>query len=182
MVGDVFLSSQSSLDADTIVNSGSITGKVQLGGGNDIFNGAGGASGSLFGQQGNDRLIGGRTGDRISGGPGRDTMTGGAGSDHFVFDSALAGNLDKITDFRHGFDKIDLSHALFTTLNPTGKLAAGMFFSGGAAHDGNDHVIYRSANGWLCYDANGKAAGGSIHFATLAAHLTLTNTDFNIIA
>jgi hypothetical protein len=35
--------------------------------------------------------------------------------------------------------------------------------------------IYNSANGWLTYDSNGNANGGTqVHFATLGANLALT--------
>jgi Ca2+-binding RTX toxin-like protein len=57
-----------------------------------------------------------------------------------------------------------------------------MFHTGAHAHDGNDHIIYNPGNGWLIYDANGSAAGGAVHFATLAPHLTLTSTDFLVVA
>jgi hypothetical protein len=53
---------------DIVVNSGTIKGDVRLGGGNDVFNGAGGKSGIIFGQTGNDTLIGGKGGDVLSGG------------------------------------------------------------------------------------------------------------------
>ncbi len=61
------------------------------------------ASNALTGLDGNDRLIGGN---------GADTLIGGAGNDTFVF-TALSNSTpaspDTITDFTHGFDKIDLS-------------------------------------------------------------------------
>ena len=51
----------------------------------------------------------------------------------------------------------------------------------GLAADGNDHIIYETDTGWLYYDSNGSAAGGSTHFATLAANLALTNADFIVL-
>ena len=109
----------------------------------------------------------------------RDTLTGGAGKDHFVFDTALAtAGVDRITDFRHLTDKIDLSHAIFTATNASGTLQAAMFFEGRHAHDASDRIVYNPVSGWLTYDSNGSAAGGTHHFATLAAHLTLTHGDF----
>ena len=42
-----------------LINTGTIRGPVDLGGGNDLFNGTGGTSGPVFGGDGNDRLIGG---------------------------------------------------------------------------------------------------------------------------
>jgi Ca2+-binding RTX toxin-like protein len=170
--------------ADHIVNTGHVYGAVQLAGGNDVFNGKGGTSGAVFGGDGNDRIIGGKSNDHLSGGPGNDTLTGGPGKDHFVFDATLnpMANVDGITDFQHGVDRIDLSHSIFAALNPPGTLHFGMFHEGPAAHAANDRIIYTPANGWLTYDSNGNAAGGATHFATLAAHLTLTNTDFLVVA
>ncbi|PYF09946.1 putative secreted protein (type I secretion substrate) [Rhodobacter viridis] len=74
--------------------------------GNDVMNGMGGA----------DTLIGGAGSDRIIGGAGRDLMTGGTGADRFVFTTTgqtgtSATSADRITDFTHGVDRIDL-HAI----------------------------------------------------------------------
>ena len=57
-----------------------------------------------------------------------------------------------------------------------------MFFEGAHAHDATDRIIYNPQNGWLTYDSNGSAAGGVHHFATLNAHLTLTNADFLVVS
>jgi Ca2+-binding RTX toxin-like protein len=184
LIGAVSLESSAAGDADTIVNSGSISGAIRLGAGNDLFNGTGGTSGAIFGEAGNDRLIGGLSNDAISGGPGNDTLTGGPGKDQFLFDAALnaSTNVDRITDFAHLVDKIDLSHGIFPAAGPVGHLAAAAFFEGAAAHDASDRIIYNPANGFLTYDSNGSAAGGVHHFATLALHLTLTNADFLVVA
>ena len=90
-------------------------------------------------------------------------------------------SVDRITDFKHLADKIELDHAVFSATNFSGKLAAAMFFAGAHAHDADDHIIHNPLNGWLVYDTNGNAAGGAYHFATLAAHLSLTNADFLVI-
>ena len=180
LIGDVLLEPAK---IDTIVNTGSIAGTLHLGGGSDVFLGSGGTSGEVFGEAGGDRLTGGSGIDFLAGGADGDFLTGGAGKDHFVFDTALAAaGIDRITDFKHLGDKIDLSHAVFTATNPTGILSAAMFFAGAAAHDASDRIIYKPANGWLIYDANGSHAGGATHFATLVAHLTLTNADFLVTA
>lgn len=62
-----------------------------------------------------------------------------------------------------------------------GSLASGAFFIGSAAHDATDRIIYNPTSGALSYDANGSAAGGAVHFATLAAGLTMTNADFFVV-
>ena len=56
---------------------------------------------------GNDRLLGNQVANRLDGGRGQDTYTGGGGADTFVVKDA--GNLDIITDFKSGVDKLDLS-------------------------------------------------------------------------
>ena len=182
LVGDV---SFDTTENDTFLNSGHVQGSVSLGGGNDTYNGSGGGvvDGTVFGGDGNDRLIGGARNDSLSGGPGNDTLTGGGGHNEFIFDAALGpSNIDTITDFAPSRDVISLSHAIFTHTNAFGTLAASMFFEGAAAHDASDRIIYNPANGFVTYDSNGNHPGGAIHFATLADHLTLTHADFLVVA
>jgi Ca2+-binding RTX toxin-like protein len=139
----------------------------------------------LNGGLGNDVLNGGAGNDILSGGLGKDTLVGGAGSDYFVFNTAInpSTNVDRITDFSIPADTIRLENAIFTALTATGNLAAGAFVKNatGLAADANDRIIYETDTGKLFYDANGNAAGGGIHFATLAANLALTNADFAVI-
>jgi Ca2+-binding RTX toxin-like protein len=101
-------------------------------------------------------------------------LTGGHGHDS-------VNNVDRITDFKHGIDKIDLSHAIFSALNPGSWLHHAMFHVGPKAADHSDHIIYNPANGWLSYDADGHGGAPAIHFATLAPHLALTAHDFYVI-
>lgn len=70
----------------------------------------------LYGGEGNDQLHGGLGDDILDGGPGddlllggagRNTLTGGPGADRFSF-RQLTGELDRITDFDIGQDRIDL--------------------------------------------------------------------------
>ncbi|MBH8575789.1 M10 family metallopeptidase C-terminal domain-containing protein, partial [Nostocaceae cyanobacterium CENA369] len=76
----------------------------------DLFGGLG--NDSLLGNSGNDRLFGEQGDDKLSGGYGNDTLYGGTGNDLFVlenFNSSVgAKNLDIVTDFQKGADKIDL--------------------------------------------------------------------------
>jgi Ca2+-binding RTX toxin-like protein len=95
---------------DKLYNTGTITGPVDLGGGNDTYDGRGGTelggvSGgdgddTLLGGTGSDALYGGNGDDRISGGVGTDTLTGGAGNDHFRYEAGSGA--DVITDFVAG--------------------------------------------------------------------------------
>jgi Ca2+-binding RTX toxin-like protein len=169
--------------ADYITNSGAITGTVFLGKGNDTFDGTGGTSGEVVGGDGNDSIIGGNGADRLFGGNGNDTLTGGPGADHFIFSAALdaATNVDRITDFKHGTDKLDLDHAFFAAVGTAGTtLAAAAFYRGAHAHDVSDRIIYNPSNGFVYYDSNGSGAGHEVHFATLAHNLALTHADFLI--
>lgn len=80
--------------------------------GNDFID-AGGGNDVIFGGTHNDTIIGGNGNDWIAGEAGRDFMTGGAGADVFVFfnrwQSGTGATADRITDFTHGVDHVDLS-------------------------------------------------------------------------
>ncbi|HVL22104.1 MAG TPA: hypothetical protein VM422_14175 [Amaricoccus sp.] len=68
--------------ADVVTNTGVLEGRVRLGGGNDVFHGEGGhTTRPVWGQAGNDLLVGGDLADGLAGGSGSDTLTGGAGND-----------------------------------------------------------------------------------------------------
>ncbi len=101
---------------------------VDLGGGNDRFNGGSGAD-NIFGSYGNDTIAGGNGSDRLSGDFGNDRLTGGGGSDRFVlpalrkdtltgaadsdrFESATDIEVDFITDFTDNQDLIELTGGL----------------------------------------------------------------------
>ncbi|MFG5040915.1 type I secretion C-terminal target domain-containing protein [Vibrio cholerae] len=87
--------------------------------GNDILFGQGGND-SLDGGVGKDTLYGGSGNDILIGGLGNDILTGGSGDDLFKWvDGDLDGSTDRITDFKIGEDKIDLSD-LFS--DPTNTL------------------------------------------------------------
>jgi Ca2+-binding RTX toxin-like protein len=181
IVADVWCQSG---ENDSIVNSGSIAGKVLLGSGDDTFSGAGGTSGKVFGGDGNDVIIGGPAGDVLSGDGGSDTLTGGPGTDHFVFSAALnaATNVDRITDFSVVADRIELDHTVFGGIGAAGTvLSATAFYKGHHAHDATDHIIYNKTTGALYYDANGNAPGGEVKFAVLGHNLALTHSDFLVI-
>jgi Ca2+-binding RTX toxin-like protein len=105
------------------------------------------------------------------------------GNDIFMFNTALAGNIDAITDFNVANDKIRLENAIFTAIAGTGVLTAAQFVANasGTALDASDRVIYETDTGRLIYGANGNTAGGAVQFATLDAGLALTNADFFIV-
>ncbi|MFD2055713.1 M10 family metallopeptidase C-terminal domain-containing protein [Mesorhizobium calcicola] len=131
-------------------------------------------------------VIGGNSGNNIINGlGGNDTLSGSTGQDTFVFTTALnaSTNVDTITDFSVADDTIWVDNAIFAALGGNGTLTADQFIKNttGFAGDGNDHIVYETDTGWLYYDSNGSVAGGSTHFATLAANLAVTNADFVVV-
>lgn len=94
--------------SEKIVNGGTITGVVQLNGGNDLYDGRQGtASDVVDGGTGRDRLIGGAQSDVLAGGADHDRLTGHGGRDLFVF--KVSDGADTITDFKHQqHDQIEL--------------------------------------------------------------------------
>jgi Ca2+-binding RTX toxin-like protein len=114
-LGDAILGS---IHPDRIVNAGMIEGDIRLGDGNDIYRGRLGVlDGVVYGDAGNDTLIGGVGDDRFLGGIGKDSLVGGAGDDtlsgganidEFVI-ARGGGGEDVVTDFVDNLDKLDLS-------------------------------------------------------------------------
>lgn len=154
--------------------------------GNDSLTGNAGND-ALFGGAGTDTLLGNAGNDTLSGGAGADTLTGGAGADRYVFDSALDGTVDSITDFNDGQagEVIALSRAVFTALGnltPGSTLANANFVRGAAAVQIDDFVIYNRDTGQIFYDADGSnAAINQVLIATVTAGLNLNRTDFVVI-
>jgi Ca2+-binding RTX toxin-like protein len=211
MLADSFAIRDGAGSVDTVTNSGSIIGKVALGGGADFFNTAagkvagvidGGAGGDtiigsaladtilggtendiLTGNADNDGLTGGNGNDHLSGGFGRDTLTGGLNNDFFVFNTApnTSANRDIVTDFSHVADTVQLENAVFTKLGAPGILKSAFLRLGTGAHDADDHIIYNHATGVLSYDVNGDAAGGVQQIALLQNKPVLTLGDFVVI-
>jgi serralysin len=93
-------------DGDDALDGGNHQDELSGGNGNDSLAG-GNHDDVLNGGAGNDLLDGGQHGDRLNGGAGNDVLTGGQHNDVFAF-TEIGGN-DRIRDFRHGADKIDLS-------------------------------------------------------------------------
>ncbi|MBO3759450.1 calcium-binding protein [Ciceribacter sp. L1K22] len=70
---------------DDLTNSGRIAGAVKFGGGDDRYDGRlGTISGAIYGEAGNDTLLGGTGNETLDGGDGNDTLDGGAGADTLV--------------------------------------------------------------------------------------------------
>ncbi|WP_176400415.1 beta strand repeat-containing protein [Sphingobium sp. Z007] len=119
--------------------------------------------------------------DRLAGGLGADTLIGGTGSDQFLFASQLgATNIDRISDFTVGVDKILIDNSIFAGLID-GPLSASAFQTGSQAGDASDRIIYDNQTGALSFDMDGAGGGSAIQFATLTAQLNLSAADFLIV-
>lgn len=135
---------------DILVNAGQISGDVEMGAGADSFDGSlGSVSGAIDGGDGNDTLIG---------GPGSDTLTGGTGNDVFDF-TKLAQSArtapDLITDLVTGSDSIDL-HLIDADTKTAGDQAFHLV-SAFTKHAGELVVSYDSGSGLttIAGDVNG---------------------------
>src|SRR3954466_1823303 len=153
----------------------------------DVINGNGGSD-SLLGGDGSDTVRGGAGNDFLSGnvgtdwvegGVGNDEVRGGSGQDSIAFHEFGAANADILSDFDASWDNIQLDAAAFTQIGAAGRMAAGdaRFFSGTAAHDADDRIIYNSATGQIYYDADGNGAGAAQLIASISNHSALTATD-----
>jgi Ca2+-binding RTX toxin-like protein len=151
------------------------------------------ANAALTGNASVNILTGSSGNDTLKGGLGNDILTGGTGSDYFVFKTTPHNtrNLDTITDFVHGTDKIEFSKAVFskiTTVAGTGNsnvLAANEFVSNSSATHGTtatSHVIYNTTSGVVYYDTDGNGPGAAVKVAIIGTsiHQTLAATDFFI--
>jgi Ca2+-binding RTX toxin-like protein len=172
----------SSLSAPIVFDNGSTRATVAIGPNTVIENATGGSGNdTITGNSVANALNGGAGNDKIYGCGGNDVLTGGLGNDSFYFNTApsATGNHDAISDFSAVQDSIYLSHTVFTKL-AAGAMSAAYFFTGAAAHDANDYVVYDKAHGTLSYDSNGSLANGSTVFATVAANTALTAADIII--
>jgi serralysin len=151
----------------------------------------------IEGGGGNDTIYGNRGSDLILGGAGNDKLNGGGEDDSFVFHTALDArtNVDTITDFHHGQDRIALSFKIFQAVDYTlktdgfgdpqgdgqfeayGILKQGGFRMGKVAADADDRIIYTKATGALFYDPDGIGPAEQIKFAQLKAKANLTFKD-----
>ncbi|MEZ0306602.1 MAG: hypothetical protein ACAH21_01675 [Ramlibacter sp.] len=136
-------------------------GKAKVGTGNALDNHITGnaAANTLNAAAGNDIL---------DGKAGADVLTGGVGNDTFVFSTALAKNIDKITDFNASADTIQLDNAIFTTLGE-GLLSASAFQAAASsvAATLDARIIFNTSSGALFYDADGSGVLKAVQFATI---------------
>ena len=102
---------------DDLLTGGAGDDTLRGGAGDDLMRGSSGQN-LLDGGNDDDVIVGGTGADHIIAGAGKDRLIGGNGADTFVFshaiDSPFDGDRDRISDFRPGVDRIDLS-AMRTT-------------------------------------------------------------------
>ncbi|MEQ1714885.1 MAG: calcium-binding protein [Hyphomicrobium sp.] len=166
-------------------------------GGNDTLMGDAGSD-WLDGGIGDDTMNGGRGLDTLIGGGGNDKMTGGRDADTFIFNSkADMPRADRITDFQHGVDKIDLSR-IDANPNVAGNQAFAFDWWGTPTtsgvvsvhpgpliqgHTGHIDVYYQGppsgtvgpGHTWIYVETNNNKTGASI---LLDGHVTITASDF----
>jgi len=170
----VNVSASTGSDGYSILNTGSASSLV------------GSAAGdSLKGGKGNDLIIGNAGNDFIYGGAGKDILTGGSGSDTFIFNTTpnKSSNIDTLTDFSSGVDKLQFDKAIFKSIGSTGTLNADAFYANAGAtsgHDTTDRFVYNTTSGYLYYDADGSGKNVAVQIALIgvASHPDLVVTDF----
>lgn len=141
--------------------------------GGDAINGTGNSQANTL--QGNSAA------NVLDGRAGTDRLTGGFGADSFMMTTALsATNVDTITDFQVGVDKIGVDRSFFTQVGAAGALDPNAFGAFGAA-DASDRILYDSATGTLYYDSDGSGAAAAVAFAIVTPGLGLTANDFFVV-
>ena len=96
----------------------------------------------LYGQEGDDILSGAAGGDILQDGAGADVLAGGAGRDVFVM--SADGEMDTITDFTVGEDRIDLS--LWPLLRDISQLTISLRSDGMEIRYGDEVLVVQSSD------------------------------------
>ena len=137
---------------------------------------------NLTGNEVAQSLVGNSGRNVLDGGAGADQLSGKAGADTFAFTTVLgAGNVDTILDYNARDDTIRLDDAVFTALS-TGTLSRNYFYSGTAAHDADDRIIFDPATHKLYYDPDGAGGQAAVEFADVyGSNLRLTYADFVVV-
>ena len=175
---------------DIIVNKGTMSGDVYLGGAGDTYEGNGGrVIGAVIGAAGNDILRGGAFVDNFYGGSGTDSITGRLGKDVLEGGGPEADNFyyfsvaevsDTILDFTTA-DYLRFKSTAFGNAT-IGTCSSANFRSNttGLAQDADDRFIYETDRDILWFDANGTGAGGLVLVTDFAYDVNLTRADIII--
>lgn len=153
-------------------------------GANNGFTGLGGND-RLDGGDGKDTLDGGDGDDVLLGRAGADQVTGGLGADIFAFveKPSAAGGHDRVMDFEHGIDQLQVDASQFQ-----GGLAAGgtVTLRSGSDPDtaglAGGTFLYDTDDGYLRYDVDGAGAASAVLLWVLQGVPSLTASDFLIVA
>lgn len=135
-------------------------------------------------------LLGGSSADTLIAGP-RVTLTGGLGADAFEFTtpgSLATPDLNTITDFVHGTDKIAFSDIGFdlglpgATSTPQ-PLPSNLFSSktDGTFDNTTERFAYNATAGQVIYSADGSGSDPKLVTTTLTGHPTLTIGDLYFV-
>jgi Ca2+-binding RTX toxin-like protein len=141
---------------------------------------AGAGADSITGLAGNDVLNGGAGNDTLVGGLGDDQLTGGDGQDRFVFESAIknGGNVDTVTDFVSGSDKIALAGSIFTALRGDTDLSDNLWLTTSTSPaTARSNLVFDPQSGALSYDPDGSGPATSIAICTLVGVTKLVASD-----
>ena len=145
-------------------------------------NNGGTASLNFTGNELANTLFGNEGANILNGGGGGDFLEGKGGADTYQFTTALGpNNVDIVSGFQSGVDRIALDDAIFTQLNSPGALNLNAFHTGTAAADASDRIIYDNFTGRLFYDADGTGGTAAVLFATLQGAPVLAASDFVVI-
>jgi Ca2+-binding RTX toxin-like protein len=140
--------------------------------GNDLNN-------EIYGSDSRNYLYGGAGNDQLDGGLGNDRLSGGPGADKFIFSTPLnaTSNLDSITDFVSGHDKLILSTSIFSNWT-LGQLLVGSDWELNQHNfTANDRLIFNTSTQILSYDTNGWGGRDGIPFAVLTGVFNLNSGD-----
>ena len=130
---------------------------------------------TLVGSAHNDTIYGG-----WGAGTGNDTLTGGAGADTFCM---LSGT-NTITDFVHGTDILQFSHAKYSAITTWGSNEFYAAPGAIAGHISTDRIVYNTTTGNLYYDADGSGPGAAVLVALIGTttHPALDWQDIQLVA
>jgi len=140
------------------------------GNGGDILNG-GNDNDTLDGGNGNDTLSGSNGNDTLNGGAGDDVLSGGNGADSFAFGEI--GGSDRILDFAHGAEKVDLAAIDAVSGGADNAFA----FIGAGAFSGTAGQLRAYSSGGSFFVA-GDVNGDSVADFTIQTNVLLASGDF----